>query len=86
MDRIRSGKASIPEPELANLFCVKKQLLGPGGSMLRTRKGPLVSEVSGIAAAHDVSMHREVVAAAKAARAAAGAQLRGGGKRQLSLR
>lgn len=85
VDRIRSGKASIPEPELANLFCVKKQLLGPGGSMLRTRTGPLFSGVSG-GASHDVSMRSEVAAAAKAARAAAAAQLRGAGRRRLRSR
>jgi hypothetical protein len=57
VDRIHSGRASVAGPEIANLYCVNKQLLGPNGSMIRT-KGSLT----------DVMMRPEVAAAAAAAR------------------
>jgi hypothetical protein len=74
LDRIRSGRALIPGPEIANLFCVNKKLLGPGGSMIRTSQGSLTN---------DVTTRPEVAAAAAAAKAVGGGQLHGAGRRQL---
>jgi hypothetical protein len=78
VDMIRSGRAFVQQgPEIANLFCVKKQLLGPGGSMHMVK----ITEITKGSLTNDVMTRPEVAAAAAAARAAVGGQLQGAGRR-----